>query len=171
MLVILQQLYTGVEWFKIMAFFIFCFLGFRGMEDLLSVFWLFLLWVVLPSLVKHPRLQMRLLWSEVITTGMRPQFVVSMDSCLYQLAGLFKTNGAAVEIKLSFDNAIDPLCQRILVGISVLSHADGNVVAGQQVHIFPGAVLCPSVGMVNKGVCRIASGCQCHLQGSHTTIG
>jgi hypothetical protein len=62
------------------------------------------IWV--PSFLEWLVLQMCLPGSEVITTAMRPQVIVSLYTFEDPFIGLLKVQGTAVQVKFTFNNSI-----------------------------------------------------------------
>ena len=107
---------------------------------------------------------------EHIQAAMWPLVIVDPDGFGYQGLRLF-ISIVAVPEQFLFQDAIYPLCYRVLQRVPALGHADADMVPVQQADIIITAVLYPPVRMMDQT--RLLAGVilDSHLQGCYAAPG
>ena len=99
-----------------------------------------------PSSPKYPFLAMSLGRCQVITAGMRTEIVVIINGFLNPILSELERKKTTA-VKFILNGAIDPFCDSVFTQVSLMGHANSNVL--KQLYILMAAILETSVGVVN----------------------
>jgi hypothetical protein len=101
---------------------------------------------------------MHLRWCKVLAAEVWPQLIVCLDTLRGLLDGFFYFTEPFTKSKFIFEDAVHPFGNGVLVGVSILGHAWGDVVHFEVLNIDFAAILKSSIGVVYKWQVKITGG-------------